>query len=164
MKIFSRLIVIFIALFILWSCSVSGYITDTQSIQRQRKMHTYRTGVNIGEGFLVVLSSISSVFTGINFYSQPQSRSYRNMKLVNESRDTLFVNMLTDWQWKDSTYFDIREIVMPPQKSLKVIVPIGISYNVFFRNEYKAPDDEKLEINTLKTRRVKLNGHKLSEN
>jgi hypothetical protein len=86
------------------------------------------------------------------------------MKLVNESRDTLFVNMLTDWQWKDSTYFDIREIVMPPQKSLKVIVPIGISYNVFFRNEYKAPDDEKLEINTLKTRRVKLNGHKLSEN
>jgi hypothetical protein len=62
------------------------------------------------------------------------------------------------------TYFDIREIVMPPQKSLKVIVPIGIAYNVYFRNEYKAPDDEKLEINTSNTRKVKLNGHKLSEN
>lgn len=164
MKIFNKLIVIFFSLLILWSCGVSGYITDPQSIKRQKKMHNYRTGVNIGEGFLVVLSSVSSLFTGVNFYSNVQSRSYRNMKLINGSKDTLFVNMLTDWQWKDSTYFDIREIVMPPQKSLKVIVPIGIAYNVYFRNEYKAPDDEKLEINTSNTRKVKLNGHKLSEN
>jgi hypothetical protein len=156
MKIFSRLFPVCILFLWLLSCSVSGYITDPESIKRQKKMHEYRTGVNIGEGFLVMGSAISAAFTGVDFYPNPQQQSYRKMKLINESKDTLFVNLITDWQWKDSTYFDIREIVMPPQKAAKVIVPIGIAYNVYFRNDYSAPDDEKVEINTAQTGKVKL--------
>jgi hypothetical protein len=135
---------------------VSGYITDPESIKRQKKMRGYRTGVNIGEGSLLVASSIVAAFTGMAIYPDPQRQSYRKMKLVNESKDTLFVNMITDWQWKDSTYFDIRDIVMPPLMIAKVIVPMDVAYNIYFRNVYGDPDDEKVEINTAKTSKVKL--------
>ena len=118
-------------------------------------MHEQRTGVNIGEGFLVAASAICALFTGVAFFSH-SGQSYRKIKLLSESKDTLFVNMVTDWQWKDSTYFDIREIVLPPLKSMRLIVPMGIAYNIFFRNEYNAPDDEKVEINTSSAGKVRL--------
>ena len=156
MKMKARLISVFLSVLILWSCSVSGYITDPESIKRQKEMHNHRTGVNIGDGFLFVGSAVASAFTGIDFNSHPETQSYRKMRLLNESKDTLFVNMVTDWQWKDSTYFDIREIVLPPQKSMKLIVPMGITYNIYFRNDYNAPDDEKLEINTSSNSTVRL--------
>ncbi len=160
MKILTLLISICISFSILLSCSVSGYITDPQSIERQKKMHGYRTGVNIGEGSLLVASSVLAVFTGVNVYPDPQSQSFKKMTLINESTDTLFVNMITDWHWRDSAFCDIREIVMPPLKSAKVIVPMGVAYNVFFRNDYNAPDDEKVEINTAEIRRLKLKPEK----
>ncbi len=160
MKILTLLISICISFSIFLSCSVSGYITDPQSIERQKKMHGYRTGVNIGEGSLLVASSVVAVFTGVNIYPDPQSQSFRKMTLINGSKDTLFVNMITDWHWRDSAFCDIREIVMPPLKSAKVIVPMGVAYNVFFRNDYYAPDDEKVEINTAEIRRLKLKPEK----
>ena len=123
-------------------------------------MHSYRTGVNIGEGFLVVGSAIGAAFTGIDLYTQTQGRAFRKLKLLNDSKDTLFVNMVTDYQWKDSTYFDIREIVMPPLMSMKLIVPIGVAYNIYFRNDYNAPDDAKVEINTSDTGKVRLKPEK----
>jgi len=160
MKIIRKLIWAFCIFSFLLSCSVSGYITDPQSVKRQKEMHSQRTGLNIGEGFLVVGSAIGAAFTGIDFYSPTEGRAYRKMKLLNGSKDTLFVNMVTDWQWKDSTYFDIREIVMPPKKTMKLIVPMGISYNIYFRNNYNAPDDEKVEINTANVSQVKLQPEK----
>ncbi len=123
-------------------------------------MHNRRTGVNIGDGFLVVGSIAASVLTGIDINTHPEIRSYRKLKLLNVCRDTLFVNMVTDWQWKDSTYFDIRDIVLPPEKSMRLIVPTGISYNIYFRNDYLAPDDEKIEINTADTGKIKLKPQK----
>jgi hypothetical protein len=161
MRLLTLLVSICISFSILLSCSVSGYITDPQSIERQKKMHSYRTGVNIGEGSLLVASSVVAIFTGVNIYPDAQSQSFKLMRLINESKDTLFVNMVTDWQWRDSTFCDIREIVMPPLKSAKVIVPMGVNYNVFFRNDYNAPDDEKVEINTSQTRRLKLKTEKI---
>ena len=160
MKILYGIYVLLISTSILLSCSVSGYITDQQSIERQKKMHSYRTGINIGEGSLLVASSIAAVFTGVNIYPDPQNQSFKKMMLINESKDTLFVNMVTDWLWKDSSYCDIREIVMPPLKSARVIVPMGVAYNVFFRNDFNAPDDEKVEINTSEIRRLKLKPEK----
>ena len=155
-KMIIRLIPLSIEISILLSCSISGYITDPASIQRQKKMHQYRTGVNIGESFLVVGAAVGAAFTGVDLYSQPQGQAYRKLKLQNDSKDTLFVNMVTDYRWKDSAYFDIRDIVMPPVKSMKLIVPMGVSYNIYFRNEYGAPDDEKVEINTSEVRKVRL--------
>lgn len=164
MRLFGRLIPAGISLALLLSCSVSGFITDPDSIQRQKKMHQYRTGMNIGEGFLVVGSAVGAAFTGVDFYSQPTGQSFRKLKLLNESRDTLFVNMVTDYQWKDSAYFDIRDIVMPPNKSMKLIVPMGVAYNIYFRNEYGAPDDEKVEMNTSETGKIRLKPKKERDN
>jgi len=156
MNIISRSIAISISMAILLSCKTSGYITDQESIQRQKEMRKYRTGVNFADVGLLVASSVGAVLTGVNVYPEPKSQSFKKMKLVNESKDTLFVNMVTDWLWKDSVYCDIKEIVMPPLQSAKIIVPMGAAYNIFFRNDYYAPDDEKVEINTSEISRVRL--------
>jgi len=156
MKVISRSVAIYISLLIHLSCSTSGYITDPQSTQRQKEMRKYRTGVNFADIGLVFASSVGAAFTGINIYPEPQSKSFKKLKLVNESQDSMFVNMVTDRIWKDSVYCDITNIVMPPGQSLKVIVPLGAAYNIFFRNDYNAPDDEKVEINTADISTVKL--------
>lgn len=160
MKITNTTIATYVLLFMLSSCVTSAYITDRESIERQKEMRKYRTGVNFAEGGIIFASAVGQVFTGISIYPEPSRQSFRKMVLVSESKDTLFVNMVTDWLWKDSVYCDIRDIVLPPQMSAKVVVPMGASYNIFFRNDYNAPDDEKVEVNTAEIRRVKLKPEK----
>lgn len=161
MKIVSRLIAISVSAFILLSCSASGYIADPQSIKRQEQMRNYRTGVNIADIGMIVAASVGALYTGMNVYANPQTQSFKKMRLLNDSNDTLFVNMVTDFHWKDSSFCDIREIVLPPLQKAQVIVPLGAVYNIFFRNEYNAPDDEKVEINTALIRKVRLKPEKI---
>lgn len=123
-------------------------------------MRKYRTGINFSEAGLLVASAVGAAFTGVAIYSNPQSQSFRKMVLINDSKDTLFVNMVTDWLWKDSVYCDIREIVLPRFQKAKVLVPMGAAYNIFFRNDFNAPDDEKIEVNTAKISRVRLKSEK----
>jgi len=156
MKITSRSISLVISLTILSSCVTSAYITDQESIARQKEMRKYRTGINFAEIGVLFASAVGEAFTGVNIYPEPSPQSFRKLKLVNGSKDTLYVNMVTDWLWKDSAYCDIREIVMPPLETAKVIVPLGAAYNIFFRTEYNAPDDEKIEVNTSEVDRVRL--------
>ena len=124
-------------------------------------MRNYRTGVNIADIGMIVAASVGALYTGMNVYANPQTQSFRKMKLFNDSQDTLFVNMVTDFHWRDSTFCDIRDIVLPPLQKAQVIVPLGAVYNVFFRNEYTAPDDEKVEINTALIRKVRLKTEKV---
>lgn len=161
MKITTRSISFFVSLTILSSCVTSAYITDQESIERQKEMRKYRTGVNFAEVGVLFASAVGEAFTGVSIYPEPSPQSFRKMKLINVSKDTLYINMVTDWFWKDSVYCDIREIVMPPLESAKVIVPLGAAYNVFFRTDYNAPDDETVEINTAETGRVRLNPNKI---
>ncbi len=154
MMIIKKITPIALSLLLLGSCTISNYITDPQSIERQKRMHEQRTGVNIFEGFLFVGSAILSVFTGWVVY-HGEGQSYRKLKLFNQAPDTLFVNLVTDYQWKDSTFFDIKDIVLPPKKKMRLIVPMGVSYNVYFRDAYNKPD-EIMEINTAGTGKIKL--------
>jgi len=108
-----------------------------------------------------VAASVGAIYTGMNVYANPQSQSFKKMRLVNDSNDTLFVNMVTDFHWKDSSFCDIREIVLPPLQKARMIVPLGVVYNIFFRNEFNAPDDEKVEINTAQIRKVRLKPGKI---
>ena len=156
MKIINRLIVSIVSLSITYSCTTSAYITDPVSAHRQREMMSNRTGNNILDGGLLVVSTVVAVFTGVVIYPKPQEQSFRKMVILSQSKDTLFINMVTNFQWKESGYADIRDIVMPPFKRAKIIVPMGADYNVYFRNNYFAPDDEKIEVNTSNKRRLKL--------
>lgn len=156
MKELHNLVIIAVTLMVLLSCKTSAYITDGACAQRQKQMMKDRTGVNFLDGGLLVVSAFIELLTGVKTYPENQGRSYRKVVLLNQSKDTLFINMVTDFFWKDSIYADIREIVMPPLKSTKIIVPMGINYNVYFRNDFYAPDDEMLEINTAQKRRIKL--------
>ena len=156
MKTINRVIILIVSLSIIYSCTTSAYITDPVSAHRQKEMMSNRTGNNILEGSLLVVSTVVAMFTGVVIYPRPQEQSFRKMVILSESRDTLFINMVTNFQWKESGYADIREIVMPPFKRAKIIVPMGADYNVYFRNNYFAPDDEKIEINTSNKRRLKL--------
>jgi len=156
MKFISAALIATILISIVLSCKTSGYITDRESIQRQKKMRSYRTGVNFADAGLLFVSTIGAAFTGVNVYAEPTSRSFKMFRLVSASNDTLFVNMVTDWLWKDSAYCDIREIIMPPLQKAKVIVPLGATYNIYFRNDFNAPDDEKVEVNTVKVRKATL--------
>jgi hypothetical protein len=162
MKIVNRLIVLFISVIIFSSCVTSAYITDQESFKRQQEMRKYRTGVNFAEIGIIVASAVGEAFSGVNVYPEISPQSFRKMVLVNGSKDTLFINMVTDWHWKDSAFCDIRDIVMPPLQSAKVVVPMGATYNIFFRNDYNAPDDEKIEVNTAERRRVKLSPHQVN--
>lgn len=156
MKITGLLITTCTILSFLSSCTTSAYITDPESVHLQKEMRKFRTGLNFAEAGLLMASSIGEAFTGIAVYPEAQNQSFRKLVLVNQSKDTLYVNMVTDQLWKDSTYCDIRDIVMPPLQSAQVIVPMGAAYNVFFRIDYNTPDDEKVEINTAQIRKVKL--------
>ena len=156
MKITNRIIVLIVSLSIIYSCTTSAYITDPVSARRQREMMSNRTGNNILEGSLLVVSTVVAMFTGVVIYPRPQEQSFRKMVILSESKDTLFINMVTNLQWKESGFADIREIVLPPFKNAKIIVPMGAVYNVYFRNNYSAPDDEKIEVNTSNKRRLKL--------
>ncbi|MEI6141506.1 MAG: hypothetical protein WCP85_19700 [Mariniphaga sp.] len=156
MKTINRVISVILTLSIVYSCTTSAYITDPVSAHRQKEMMSNRTGTNILEGSLFVVSTIVAVFTGVVIAPKPQEQSFRKMVLLSQSKDTLFINMVTNYQWKESGYADIRDIVLPPFKKAKVIVPMGAAYNVYFRNNYFAPDDEKIEINTSNKRRLKL--------
>ena len=156
MKITSLFVATYVLLVLFSSCATSAYITDQESFERQKEMRKHRTGINFAEAGLLFASAVGEAFTGVNIYAEPTPQSFRKMILINNSKDTLFINMVTDWIWKDSVYCDIREIVMPPRQSAKVIVPMGVAYNVFFRNDFNAPDDEKVEINTAEVRRLKL--------
>jgi hypothetical protein len=156
MKITSLSVALYVFLILFSSCATSAYITDQESVERQKEMRKHRTGINFAEAGILFASAVGEAFTGVRIYPEPSPQLFRKMILVNESKDTLFINMVTDWLWKDSAFCDIREIVMPPRQSAKVIVPMGVAYNVFFRNDFKAPDDEKVEINTTEVKRLKL--------
>jgi len=124
-------------------------------------MRNYRTGVNIADIGMIVAASVGALYTGMNVYANPQTQSFRKMRLLNDSQDTLFVNMVTDFHWRDSTFCDIRDIVLPPLQKAQVIVPLGAIYNIFFRNQFNAPDDEKVEINTAVISKVRLKPEKV---
>lgn len=148
--------IISMAIIIFSNCTTSSYITDNESRQRQKMMRRYRTGINFSDAFIQFGSAMTNAMTGVNIYSAPESRAFKMLKLKNESQDILFVNMVTDCLWRDSTYCDIREIVIPPLRSAKLIAPLGATYNVYYQKDFDAPDDEQIEINTTKNRIVKL--------
>jgi len=81
-----------------------------------------------------------------------RERAFKKISLLNESADTLSVNMVTDIVWKETGYCDIMGIVLPPGATQKLLVPYPAAYNVYFKTPYT--EEEKFELRTDDKHRV----------
>jgi len=127
-------------------CTSTRYLTDSQSIERQHDMHKNRTGTNVGDVLLSFVNMFISGALNTEYEVIQSERSFKRISIINESADTLIVNMVTDIVWKETGYCDIMGIVLPPQASQKLLTPYPAAYNVYFRTPYS--EEEKLEIRT----------------
>ncbi|MFA5328045.1 MAG: hypothetical protein WC384_09660 [Prolixibacteraceae bacterium] len=140
---------------LLGSCTSTRYLTDEKSIERQHDMRTHRTGGNIGDVCVNFATfAFAAIFnTGYEVYSS--ERTFKKITIVNESTDSLYINMVTDIVWKETGYCDIVGIALPPLAKQKLIAPYPAAYNVYFRTP--GSEEEMLEIRTDNThKRFKL--------
>jgi hypothetical protein len=140
-------IIIFVSAFVCSvSCTSTRHLTDSISIDRQHDMRANRAGVNIGDVFINIANLFISGALNTGFEVSQSERSFKRITIVNESTDSLFVNMVTDVVWKESGYCDIMGIVLPPGAKQKLLAPYPAAYNVYFRTPFT--EEEKLEIRT----------------
>ena len=127
-------------------CTNTRYLTDPTSVDRQHDMRAHRAGVNVGDAFLNVINFIIAGTLNSGFEVTQSDRAFKRIKIVNESTDSLFANMVTDVVWKETGYCDIMGIALPSGARQKLLVPYPAAYNVYFKTPYS--EEEKLEIRT----------------
>lgn len=136
-------------------CTSTRYLTDAQSIERQHDMRNNRTGTNVGDVLLSVANLFITGALNTEYTISQSERAFKRITILNESTDTLIVNMVTDVEWKESGYCDIMGIVLPPHAKQKLLTPFPAAYNVYFRTPFS--EEEKIEIrNDGKHRRFSL--------
>ena len=127
-------------------CTNTRYLTDSKSIDRQRDMRANRSGKNVGDVFVNIANMFISGALNTDFEVSQRERAFKRITIVNESPDSLFINMVTDIVWKESGYCDIMGIALPAGAHQKLLVPYPAAYNIFFQTPYS--EEEKLEIRT----------------
>lgn len=133
-------------LIILGGCTNTRYMTDPMSRGRQRDMKKHRVNNNVGEAFRNFFNMILSEAIDTEYEMTKSDRAFKRISIVNESTDTLFVNMVTDIVWQESGYCDIMGVVLPPGEKQKMLVPYPAAYNVYFKTPYS--EEENIEIRT----------------
>jgi len=133
-------------------CTNTRYLTDPTSAKRQHDMRSNRIGKNIGEGFLNMSFIILAAVLDSEFTPIESDRTFKRISIVNQSPDSLFVNMVTDIVWKETGYCDIMGIALPAGAKQKLLVPYPAAYNAYFRTP--GSEEEKLEIRTDSKHRV----------
>lgn len=143
------------AVILLGGCTNTRYLTDSVSIGRQKNMKSNRVGKNIGDGCLNMSLFILAGVLNYDFVPVESERAFKRISVVNQSTDSLFVNMVTDVVWKEAGYCDVMGIVLPPGAKQKLLLPYPAAYNIYFRSPYS--EEEMLGIRTdNKLRRVNL--------
>jgi len=136
-------------------CTNTRYLTDPTSIERQHDMRANRTGGNIGDIGINFANFLLAAILNIHYEVTSGERNFKRISIVNQSTDSLYVNMVTDIVWKETGYCDIMGIVLPPGAKQKLLIPYPAAYNVYFQTPYS--EDEKLEVRTdNKLRRINL--------
>jgi len=140
------------AVVLLGSCTSTRYLTDSESIGRQRDMRKHRSGVNTGDVLISIVNLFISDALNSEYELNQSERAFKKIKIVNESADSLIVNMVTDIVWKETGYCDIRGIVLPPGAKQKLLAPYPAAYNIYFRSPYS--EEEKIEFRTDNRHRI----------
>lgn len=136
-------------------CTSTRYLTDQATIKRMHEMRGKRTGGNVGDIVVNFGNFFLSALLNTDYQVYSSERSYKRITVVNESNDSLYVNMVTDIKWNDNDYCDILGISLPAGARQKVLAPFPAAYNVYFHKP--GSEEEKLEIRTdEKSRLVRL--------
>lgn len=136
-------------------CTNTRYLTDATSIERQHDMRAHRTGRNVGDVGINIALMFASVVFEMPAQTYSRDRSFKRISVVNQSADTLYVNMVTDILWKEKGYCDVMGIVLPPGAKQKLLVPYPAAYNVYYQSPYM--EEKKLEVRTdHKLRKINL--------
>lgn len=157
MKKCSTYIILLSITFTLASCSSPQYFHDASSRKRQKELRETRSAnvfADIFSGFTSVCMA-AALDGDVEFY--PSEQQFKNLKLLNPTSDTIYVNMLTDVYWDENNYCDFMDIRIPPKSECKVLVPISANYHLYFSPTPQNDDDELLEIYTSSVKTISLN-------
>ncbi|HKJ79124.1 MAG TPA: hypothetical protein VKA10_06295 [Prolixibacteraceae bacterium] len=156
MRVRTHAILFLAILFIVGACGSPKFIYDEPSKERQAELNKSRAG-NIFANVGVTLASVvfaATFETELPYY--PEDREFKKLKLLNTSKDTLYVNMLTDVFWDEYDYCDFMDIRIPPKNETKILVPTDAKYHLYFSNTMQPDDDELLEIYTNDFKKIAL--------
>lgn len=144
-----------IVLILSFGCANTRYLSDADSIQRQLQMKQHRNQIATSRVFANVGSAILSGILNTDITIDVNKHNFRKLKLINESSDTIYVNMVTDILWKEKEYCDIVGIVLPGKKKQTVLIPYMAAYNIYFRSS--ETEEEKFELSEESSKtRIKL--------
>jgi hypothetical protein len=143
-------------LIIAFSCTTPKYIRDEASLAQHKKLLKQRQGNVAMNAVITTGSVILSAITGDSYIYTPTGRELKKITFQNSSPDTLYVNMLTDFITRENLYCDIMDIRIPPEEKCRLLLPRGILYNVYFSNTPEPEDDEMIEVDTYRKRKVIL--------
>ncbi len=138
------------------SCSSQKYFFDPESRERQKDLKKNRSGNVFGDIGLMMASAFVSATLEVETDFVPQGQEFKKIKLINPTKDTIYVNMLTDVYWDQDNFCDFMDIRIPPFEKCSMLVPVNADYNVYFSNTPEEEDDEVLEINTDDFRKLSL--------
>ena len=141
---------------VLLSCAAPAYILHEESAARQKKLKNTRTANIALDAFITAGSVLVAAFTGVYINYVPENRQFSRVAIINPSEDTINVNMLTDLLLKDSTFCDFNGIVIPPGEKIRLLVPRGAAYHVYFSNTPEPDDDEMIGIHCDNKKKIYL--------
>lgn len=149
-------VVILLVAILLSSCASGKYFYDVESRERQKELRKHRSGNVFGDIGLMIASAFVMAALEIETDFYPEGQEFKKIKLINPTKDTIYVNMLTDVYWDEENFCDFMDIRIPPRQKCLMLVPVNANYNIYFSNTREEEDDEMLEINTDSFKRLSL--------
>lgn len=154
--IMRRIVGLLILLVLIFSCTTSRYIHDESSAARHNILKSSRSKNVVVNSVLTTGSIILSAILGGGIIFTPGDSNFKKITLENTGTDTLYVNMLTDYVIQDSTYCDYMDVRIPPQEKCRLLFPVSALYNVYFTKTPGQDNDEMIEIDTFRKKRLIL--------
>jgi hypothetical protein len=154
MKTHLKPVLIIGAAILILSCSHQKFICSKDSYIRQKGLKSSRL-VNVVND--IMLASVSVVTASVlpgRIEWKPNKQQFTKLKLINPTADTIYVNMLTNVFWNRVDYCDFMDIRIPPKKLYRILVPLNAEYNIYYSNTPQPGDDELLQIDTGKNKKL----------
>ncbi len=150
-------ILFFLVLFLITEgCKSITYIYDAESRERQQDLKKHRSGNIFTDIGLSFVSVVTLVVADVNLGLYPADNNFKKLKLINPTKDTMYINMLTDVYWDEENFCDFLDVRIPPRTNMKMLIPVNAWYNIYYSDTPESDDDELIEINTSEIKKLSL--------